>query len=151
MSHFLSVVSFRLKNIRSLVNPELLYSLAKMGDRDTILLAGNGFPSERLARPGSLIHADGLCIPSVLTEIMKLIPVRCFSKVLQTFPTFSRVQICPRVKFPILLMKPEEGMKDPHLWPKYKDIIEKAEGRQFQWAKLSRNDFYEEAKKVRRL
>ncbi len=40
-------VSYRLKNIRSLVTPELLFALAKAGDGDTVVLAANGFPANR--------------------------------------------------------------------------------------------------------
>ena len=40
-------ISFRLKNIRSLVTPELLFALAKAGVGDTIVLAANGFPANR--------------------------------------------------------------------------------------------------------
>ena len=51
-------------------------------------------------------------------------------------------------QFPLLLMKPEEGKPDPKIWSKYKDIVETADGRKYQWAKLNRAKFQEEAKKV---
>ena len=51
-------------------------------------------------------------------------------------------------QFPLLLMKPEEGKPDPPLWSKYKEIVEKADNRKYQWAKLNRAKFFEEAKKV---
>jgi len=69
-------VSYRLKGIRSLVTPDLLYALARAGDGDTVVLAANGFPADRLAAaPDRVVHLDALCIPSVLKEIMKLISV----------------------------------------------------------------------------
>jgi len=44
-------------------------------------------------------------------------------------------------------MKQEEGEEDPKLWSAYKEIVEGADGRRYQWAKLNREKFYEEAKK----
>jgi L-fucose mutarotase len=66
----------RLKNIRSLVTPELLFALAKAGEDDTIVFAANGFPSARLVTTSdSLIRMDGLSIPTILKEVMKLVSV----------------------------------------------------------------------------
>jgi L-fucose mutarotase len=67
----------RLKNIKSLVSPELLYALANAAQGDTIVLAANDFPSARMAKDEKckLIRADGLGIPILLKEIMKLITV----------------------------------------------------------------------------
>ena len=41
------IIVVRLKNIRSMVTPELLFALAKAGDGDTIVIAANGFPANR--------------------------------------------------------------------------------------------------------
>ena len=124
--------SYHLKNIRSIITPELLYNLAKAGDDDTIVLASNSFPSSSLAdRPDKVVRLDALCIKTVLKEIMKLISV---SKTAQ---------------FPLLLMKPEEKeAKDPEIWTKFKEIVEKEDNQKYQWAKLKKQKFYEEAKKV---
>ena len=53
-------------------------------------------------------------------------------------------------QFPLLLMKPGENKSDPKIWSKYKEIIEGAEKQKYQWAKLNKQKFYEEARKVGR-
>jgi hypothetical protein len=47
-------------------------------------------------------------------------------------------------------MKPgeEDETEDPVIWSKYKDIVEKADGREYSWSKLGRDKFLEEAKKA---
>ena len=124
--------SYHLKNIRSIITPELLYNLAKAGEDDTIVLASNSFPSSSLAdRSDKLVRLDALCIKTVLKEIMKLISV---SKTAQ---------------FPLLLMKPEEKeAKDPAIWTEFKEIVENADNQKYRWGKLKKQKFYEEAKKV---
>ncbi len=52
-------------------------------------------------------------------------------------------------QFPLLLLKPDEGKADPKTWSKYKDIVEGADNKKYQWAKLNRAKFFEEAKKVK--
>ena len=39
--------------------------------------------------------------------------------------------------------------EDPKVWATFKEIIESADKRRYQWAKLNQNKFIEEAKKVR--
>ncbi len=46
-------------------------------------------------------------------------------------------------------MKPDYGEReDPGIWSEYKELVESADGRRYQWAKLNKVKFYEEAKKV---
>jgi L-fucose mutarotase/ribose pyranase (RbsD/FucU family) len=45
-------------------------------------------------------------------------------------------------------MKPADKSKDPKIWSVYKKIIESGDGQKYQWAKLNRQKFYDEAKKV---
>ena len=76
----------RLKGVRSLVTPDLLYALAAASEGELILLAPINFPSSEfstLKNSGRrskdfgpiVIRADGLRIPTLLREIMKLIKV----------------------------------------------------------------------------
>ena len=59
-----------------MIDPKLLYLLAKAGEDDTIVLAGNGFPGDRLVKDTErIVNLDGLSIPVVLKEVMKLITV----------------------------------------------------------------------------
>ena len=41
--------AYRLKNIRSMITPELLFTLGRAGNEDTLVFAANGFPSHRYA------------------------------------------------------------------------------------------------------
>ena len=45
-------------------------------------------------------------------------------------------------------MKPSEDKADPRVWASYKKIVETADRHKYQWAKLSKSKFMEEAKKV---
>ena len=76
----------RLKGIRSLVTPDLLYALAAATEGELILLAANNYPSSEfstLKNSGriskdfgpTVVRADGLRIRTLLREIMKLIKV----------------------------------------------------------------------------
>ena len=47
-------------------------------------------------------------------------------------------------------MKPASNGSDPKIWATYRDIVETADGRHYQWAKLNRAKFYEESKRVRK-
>ena len=58
------------------------------------------------------------------------------------------IQISTEAQFPLLLMKPAKNESDPKIWTRYRDIVETADGRHYQWAKLNRAKFYEESKRV---
>ena len=76
----------RLKGIRSLVTPDLIYALAAASEGELILLAANNFPAtefstlknsarrSKVVGP-AVIRAGGLRIQTLLREIMKLIKV----------------------------------------------------------------------------
>ena len=51
-------------------------------------------------------------------------------------------------EFPLILMKPPKEDEDLKIWSAYKALVEKHEKHKFQWAKLKRQKFYEEAEKV---
>jgi hypothetical protein len=57
--------------------------------------------------------------------------------------------VSSRAQFPLLLMKPEDpASKDAAIWSTYKQIVETADQRKYQWAKLSKPKFVEQAKKA---
>ncbi|XP_041922282.1 fucose mutarotase isoform X1 [Alosa alosa] len=65
-----------LKGIPSLLSPELLYALAKMGHGDELVLADANFPVSSVCKCGPIeIRADGLQIPALLEAILKLFPL----------------------------------------------------------------------------
>ena len=46
--------AYRLKNIRSMITPELLFTLGRAGNEDTLVFAANGFPSHRHVQSSGL-------------------------------------------------------------------------------------------------
>ncbi|XP_036403330.1 fucose mutarotase isoform X2 [Megalops cyprinoides] len=68
-----------LKGIPSILSPELLYTLAKMGHGDELVLADTNFPTSSTCRCGpNEIRADGVGIPELLEAILKLFPLDSF-------------------------------------------------------------------------
>ncbi|XP_054886173.1 fucose mutarotase isoform X2 [Poeciliopsis prolifica] len=65
-----------LKGIPSILSPELLYALAKMGHGDELVLADANFPASSICACGPKeIRADGLGIPQLLEAILTLLPL----------------------------------------------------------------------------
>ena len=120
-----------LKGIPPLISPELLYALASMGHGDEIVLADSNFPSDSIARANGarLIVCDGLPIPRLLRQILKLFPLDQY------------------VAQPVGLMDlvdndKKKGLQVP-IWNEYKQIV----GDDVQFEMIERFQFYERAKK----
>jgi L-fucose mutarotase len=120
-----------LKGVPPSISPELLYALASMGHGDEIVLADSNFPSDSIARANGarLIVADGLPIPRLLKQILKLFPLDQY------------------VAQPVALMDlvdndKKKGLEVP-IWNEYKQIV----GDDVQFEMVERFDFYERAKK----
>jgi len=67
-----------LKGIPRVINPKLLFALARMGHGDEIVLADANFPSASVAASttiGEEIRIDGTGIPEILEAVMKLMPL----------------------------------------------------------------------------
>ena len=64
----------RLKGIRSFVSPELLKRLAELSGGELITIGGNAFRSSGIDSD-KIVRLDGIPIPVLLKEVMKLIPV----------------------------------------------------------------------------
>ncbi|CAF1168773.1 unnamed protein product [Adineta ricciae] len=120
-----------LKGIPQTISPELLYALASMGHGDEIVLADSNFPSDSIARVNGarLISCDGLPIPRLLRQILKLFPLDQY------------------VAQPVALMDLVESDKkkgiDVPIWNEYKQIV----GDNVQFEMVERFQFYERAKK----
>lgn len=120
-----------LKGIPPLISPELLYALASMGHGDEIVLADSNFPSDSIAHANGarLIVCDGLPIPRLLRQILKLFPLDQY------------------VAQPVGLMDlvdndKKKGLQVP-IWNEYKQIV----GDDVQFEMIERFQFYERAKK----
>ena len=67
-----------LKNIPSMLSPELLKVLMEMGHGDEIVIADGNFPAASIALEtvsGQLIRLDGHGVPEVLKAILQLFPL----------------------------------------------------------------------------
>ncbi|NLW85072.1 MAG: L-fucose mutarotase [Phycisphaerae bacterium] len=116
-----------LKNIPSILSPELLKILMEMGHGDEIVIADGNFPAASIAR--RLIRADGHGVPPVLEAVLKLFPLDIY------------------VPKPVALMQVVPGDKvETPIWNVYDRII-RASGEKFDgFENVERFAFYERAK-----
>lgn len=116
-----------LKNISSLLSPELLKILMEMGHGDELVIADGNFPAASIAQ--RLIRADGHGVPELLEAILKLFPLDIYSEK------------------PVALMQivPGDTVETP-IWDEYDKIL-KASGEKFDgFENVERFAFYERAK-----
>ena len=97
-----------LKNVPSIISPELLKLLMEMGHGDTIVIGDGNFPAAANAK--RLVRLDGHGVPEILDAILKLMPLDTY------------------VKTPVSLMDNGDKENRPPIWDEYKKIIEKNEG-----------------------
>ena len=120
-----------LKNIPSVLTPELLKILMEMGHGDEIVIADGNFPGASIAR--NLIRCDGHGAPVILDAVMQLLPLDQY------------------VEQPVALMQVVPGDNVvPTIWDEYKDIINKydPDGMKNGFDMVERFAFYERAKKA---
>ena len=70
-----------LKNISSVISPDLLWLLASMGHGDDLVLVDRNFPAIQVAKQtstGRLIEFPGLNIPQATRAILSLMPLDHF-------------------------------------------------------------------------
>ena len=123
-----------LKNIPSVLSPELLKVLAEMGHSDRICIGDGNFPGSSIAKAEGaiLVRADGIGIPELLDAILQVFPLDAY------------------VETPAMLMEKMERDKDLQIpvWDEYKAIIAKHDPRGASAVgAYERFAFYEEAKK----
>lgn len=114
-----------LKNIPSVLSPELLKILMEMGHGDYIVIGDGNFPAASNAK--RLVRLDGHGVPEVLDAILKLMPLDTY------------------VEKPVSLMDNDDEKNRPEIWETYKEIIQKNEGDK-KIALVERFDFYEKAR-----
>lgn len=122
-----------LKNVPSIISPELLKVLAEMGHGDRICLGDGNFPGASMAEGAVLVRADGHGIPELLDAILQLIPLD------------------PYVETPAMMMEKMECDKDLVIpvWDDYKRIIAKHDDRgEAAIGAYERFEFYRQAKQA---
>ncbi|XP_002161323.1 fucose mutarotase [Hydra vulgaris] len=125
-----------LKGIPSILSPELLLVLAKMGHGDEIVLADANFPSASVCKTNGaeLIRADGLGCTDLLKAVLELLPLDTY------------------VDAPVFLMERTPSDKNIDLktpiWDEFKNVVNNAEQRHVCIKFVERFDFYEQAKRA---
>jgi L-fucose mutarotase len=118
-----------LKNIPSILSPDLLKILMEMGHGDEIVVADGNFPSASVAQ--RLVRLDGHAIPDILEAMLRLFPLDTY------------------VDRPVGLMAVMAG--DPYkpvIWEEYKKIILASKEPFKEFESIERFAFYERAKKA---
>lgn len=114
-----------LKNIPSVLSPELLKTLMEMGHGDFIVIGDGNFPAASNAK--RLVRCDGHGVPEILDAILKVMPLDTY------------------VDAPVSLMDNGDEENRPEIWDTYKQIVEKNEGKK-NIELIERFAFYTRAK-----
>lgn len=118
-----------LKNIPSILPPELLKVLMEMGHGDEIVIADGNFPGAGLAK--RLVRCDGHNVPELLDAILKFFPLDQY------------------VDRPLSLMAaPVTDKENPVIWDEYRKIVDKHEEDKKEFNLVERFAFYDQAKKA---
>jgi L-fucose mutarotase len=118
-----------LKTLSVLHTPELLHALASMGHGDEIALVDINFPAASIAQ--RLVRLDGADLPSALSACLHLIPLDTFVEE----PAIRMMQV----------HAPDEV---PEVQQACQKIIDESEGKHWALTGISREAFYERARKA---
>lgn len=117
-----------LKNIPSIISPELLKVLDEMGHSDELIIADGNFPSSSLS--DNVIRLDGHGTCEVLEAILKLFPLDPYEE-------------------NAFLMEVSKGdTVETPIWAEYENIARKGDENFKEFHEIERFKFYERAKKV---
>lgn len=117
-----------LKNIPSIISPDLLKVLDEMGHGDEIVIGDGNFPAASNAN--ILIRCDGHGVPELLDAILTLFPLDTY------------------VDAPVALMQVTPGDNvDPVIWKDYRKIVDKHQS-DVKFEEVERFAFYDRAKKA---
>lgn len=117
-----------LKNIPSIISPELLKVLDEMGHGDEIVIGDGNFPAASNAN--ILIRCDGHGVPELLDAILTLLPLDVY------------------VDAPVALMQVTPGDNaDTSIWNEYRKIVDKHQD-DVKFEEVERFAFYEGARKA---
>ena len=118
-----------LKNMPSILSPDLLKILMEMGHGDEIVIADGNFPAASMAQ--RLIRLDGHGIPEILEAVLNFFPLDTY------------------VKSPVGLMAVAPGdHTKPVIWDEYRKIILESKEPFKEFEYIERFAFYERARKA---
>ena len=116
-----------LKVIPSVISPELMSILMRMGHGDELVLADGNFPAESCAQ--RIVRSDGHGVVELLDAIMMFFPLDTF------------------VDHPASVMQPvDEAASDPPIWAEYRRVLAHHEGQEVELRPIERFRFYDFAK-----
>ena len=118
-----------LKTLSVLHTPDLLHVLASMGHGDDVALVDCNFPAASVAR--RLVRLDGADLPAALEAVLHLVPLDTFVDA----PALRMLQV----------HAPDEV---PGVQKECQEIINRAEGRTVELVGITREDFYDQARKA---
>jgi len=118
-----------LKGISKILSPELIYTLAKMGHGDEIVISDGNFPGESIGKDNIVIRSDGTGVPELLEAILELIPLDTYAD-------------CAY----LMDKTPSDANLDIPIWDEYRKILEKHTTQSPVF--LERQAFYDRAKKA---
>lgn len=120
-----------LKNIPSILSPQLLKVLCEMGHGDEIVIADGNFPAEGMGKDAIVIRADGHGVPELLDAVLSLIPLDQYSD------------------YQAALMSVVEGDScKPYIWDKYKALLAQYEPEYGKIQMMERGAFYDRTKQA---
>lgn len=117
-----------LKNIPTLLSPELLKILCEMGHGDEIVIADGNFPAASMAK--RLVTVPGISATDMLDAVLTVFPLDQYDE-----NNFVLMEVC------------KGDTVVPVIWDEYKNILKKHEGKE-EMQFLERFQYYERAKKA---
>ncbi len=118
-----------LKNVPSILSPELLKTLMEMGHGDEMIIGDGNFPAESIGKDAKVLRADGHGVPELLDAILTLMPLDQYSE------------------RPVGLMEVVPGDPTvPTIWDEYRKILKKHDPEHCEIEMIERFAFYERAK-----
>lgn len=118
-----------LKNIPSIVSPELLKVLCEMGHGDEIVIADGNFPTESVGKEAVVIRADGHGVTELLEAVLTLIPLDQYSELQVALMAVVTGDTCK-----------------PAIWEDYRELLRTYEPENGNIEMMERFAFYDRAK-----
>lgn len=119
-----------LKNIPSLISPDLLKYLAEMGHSDRLVICDGNFPVHSIGKDANIVRIDGKGVVEVLDAVLKLIPLDGYVD--------TGVYLMEKVK--------GDDVETP-IWNDIKEVVKKYDSRgEDTIGHIERLKFYDEAK-----
>ena len=122
-------------NINPILNPELLYQLRAMGHGDKLVLTDANFPAYSHSINNKVIRLDGVNIYEAAKAILSVFPLDSFINSKGGSPAL-RMEVDD---------KPEE-LTETH--KEFIEVVKKISGENWNVGSISRQEFYQEAKKA---